>query len=199
MPAPVLAASDLALRLRAGEAAIIPTDTLPGLAVIPEYAQTLWRLKRRPADKPLILMGASVNDLFQEVAVACHREVEALVERYWPGALTLVLPARDGGAACHLNPGGATLGCRIPDCEQTRGLLQLSGPLATTSANRSGEPASMTAAEAARCFPNVAQLAPQPWPQPSGQASTVLVWVEDGRWRMVRQGAVIPAGVEVLE
>ena len=199
MPAPVLAASDLALRLRAGEAAIIPTDTLPGLAVIPEHAQTLWRLKRRPADKPLILMGASVNDLFQEVAVACHREVEALVERYWPGALTLVLPARDGGAACHLNPGGATLGCRIPDCEQTRGLLQLSGPLATTSANRSGEPASMTAAEAARCFPNVAQLSPQPWPQPSGQASTVLVWVEEGRWRMLRRGAVIPAGVEVFD
>ena len=162
MPAPVLAASDLALRLRAGEAAIIPTDTLPGLAVIPEYAQTLWRLKRRPADKPLILMGASVNDLFQEVAVACHREVEALVERYWPGALTLVLPARDGGAACHLNPGGATLGCRIPDCEQTRALLQISGPLATTSANRSGEPASTTEAEAAVYFPDVAQLGHDP-------------------------------------
>ena len=42
MPAPVLAASDLALRLRAGEAAIIPTDTLPGLAVLPDQAQTLW-------------------------------------------------------------------------------------------------------------------------------------------------------------
>ena len=199
MPAPVLAATDLALRLRAGEAAIIPTDTLPGLAVIPEHAQTLWSLKRRPADKPLILMGASVNDLLQEVAVSCHREVETLAERYWPGALTLVLPARDGGAACHLNPGGTTLGCRIPACEQTRGLLQLSGPLATSSANRSGEPASMTAAEAAHCFPDVAQLAPQPWPQPSGQASTVLVWVEEGRWRMVRRGAVIPAGVEVFE
>ena len=57
----------------------------------------------------------------------------------------------------------------------------------------------MTAAEAASIFPGVAQLGPQPWPQPSGQASTVLVWVEDGRWRMVRRGAVIPAGVEVLE
>ena len=105
MPAPVLAASDLALRLRAGEAAIIPTDTLPGLAVRPDQAQTLWRLKRRPADKPLILMGASVNDLLHDVAVSCHREVAALAERYWPGALTLVLPARDGGAGRYLNPG----------------------------------------------------------------------------------------------
>ena len=199
MPAPVLAASDLALRLHAGKPAIIPTDTLPGLAVRPDQAQTLWRLKRRPAHKPLILMGASVTDLLHDVAVPCHRELAALAERYWPGALTLVLPARDGGAGRYLNPGGTTLGCRIPACEQTRALLQISGPLATTSANRSGEPASMTAAEAARCFPNVAQLAPQPWPQPSGQASTVLVWVEEGRWRRVRRGAVIPAGVEVLE
>ena len=78
MPASVLASLDLALRLRAGEAVIIPTDTLPGLAVRPDKAQTLWRLKRRPADKPLILMGASVNDLLYEVAVPCHREVAAL-------------------------------------------------------------------------------------------------------------------------
>ncbi len=199
MPAPVLTASDLALRLRAGEPAIIPTDTLPGLAVRPDQAQTIWRLKRRSADKPLILMGASVNDLLHDVEVPCHREVAALAEHYWPGALTLVLPARDGAAGRYLNPGGTTLGCRIPACEQTLALLQISGPLATTSANRSGEPASMTAAEAGLVFPDVAQLGPQPWPQPSGQASTVLVWVEEGRWRLVRRGAVIPAGVEVLK
>ena len=144
-------------------------------------------------------MGASVNDLLHEVEGPCHREVEALAERYWPGALTLVLPARDDGAGRYLNPGGTTLGCRIPACEQTRALLQISGPLATTSANRSGEPASTTAAEAALVFPDVAQLGPQPWPQPSGQASTVLVWVEEGRWQLARRGAVIPAGVEVLE
>lgn len=199
MPAPVLAATDLALRLRVGEAAIIPTDTLPGLAVLPEQAQTLWRLKCRPADKPLILMGATLDDLLSEIAVSCHREVGALAQCYWPGALTLVLPARDGGVVSHLNPGGRTLGCRIPACEQTRALLQISGPLATTSANRSGEPASMTAAEAAVYFPDVAQLGPQPWSQHSGQASTVLVWLEGGRWRMARRGAVIPTGLEVCE
>ena len=199
MPPPILEATALVQRLRAGEAAIIPTDTLPGLAVMPDQAQTLWHLKRRPADKPLILMGATVDDLLQEVDVSCHREIEALAGHYWPGALTLVLPACDGGAACHLNPGGRTLGCRIPACKQTRELLQISGPLATTSANRSGEPASMTSADASRYFPDVAQLGPQPWPQPSGQASTVLVWVEVGRWRMARRGAVIPEGLEVFE
>ena len=199
MPPSILEAPDLVLRLRAGEAAIIPTDTLPGLAVMPDQAQTLWRLKRRPADKPLILMGATVDDLLQEVDVSCHREVEVLAEHYWPGALTLVLPASDGGVVCHLNPGGGSLGCRIPACEQTRQLLQISGPLATSSANRSGEPASTTSADASVYFPDVAQLGPQPWPQPSGLASTVLVWVEAGRWRMARRGAVIPAGLEVFE
>ena len=199
MSPPILDAPDLVRRLRAGDAAIIPTDTLPGLAVIPDQAQTLWRLKCRPADKPLILMGATLDDLLSEVAASCHRDVEALAQRYWPGALTLVLPARDGGVACHLNPGGQTLGCRIPACEQTRALLRISGPLATTSANRSGEPASTTGAEAAVYFPDVAQLGPQPWPQHSGQASTVLVWVDGARWRMARRGAVIPAGLEVSE
>ena len=195
----VLSPEHLAPHLMDGGVAVIPTDTVVGLAVAPVWASSIWRLKRRPADKPLILMGATVDDLLQEVDVSCHREVEVLAEHYWPGALTLVLPACDGGAACHLNPGGRTLGCRIPACEQTRELLQISGPLATTSANRSGEPASMTSADASRYFPDVAQLGPQPWPQPSGQASTVLVWVEVGRWRMARRGAVIPAGLEVFE
>ena len=53
----------LALRLHQGEPALFPTDTLPALAAIPAAAQAIWQLKRRPADKPLILMGASVEQL----------------------------------------------------------------------------------------------------------------------------------------
>ena len=107
-------------------------------------------------------------------------------------------PGADGEGGIP-TPGETPLGARFPAGGQTRALLQTGGPLAPPSANRSGEPASMTAAEAALVFPDVAQLGPQPWPQPSGQASTVLVWVEEGRWRLARRGAVIPAGVEVLE
>jgi L-threonylcarbamoyladenylate synthase len=69
-------------------------------------------------------------------------------------------------------------------------LLRCSGPLATSSANRSGEPACRTAAELARCFPEVSRLEPEPWLPGSGQASTVVSWQSDG-WRVLRQGQVV--------
>ena len=84
----------LAQRLRASEAVIIPTDTLPGLAVLPENAETIWMLKQRPADKPLILMGATVEALLEGVDPCCHDDAKTLATKHWPGAITLVLPAR---------------------------------------------------------------------------------------------------------
>jgi L-threonylcarbamoyladenylate synthase len=114
-----------------------------------------------------------------------------LADHHWPGALTLVLPAR-GAMVEQLNPGGGSLGLRVPACPQALELLRCSGPLATTSANRSGEPACTTAEEACAAFPGVAQLAPVPWPAPSGQASTVLAWSDAGSWRLLRAGAVPP-------
>jgi L-threonylcarbamoyladenylate synthase len=71
-------------------------------------------------------------------------------------------------------------------------LLTLSGPLATTSANRSGEPACLDHKEAAERFPQVAQLAPVPWPAPSGQGSTVIEWLPSGQWQLLRAGALLP-------
>jgi L-threonylcarbamoyladenylate synthase len=70
-------------------------------------------------------------------------------------------------------------------------LLRLSGPLATTSANRSGEPAATTAAEAAAYFgaQQVPMLGHEPWPAPAGVASTVVAWGPEG-WRVLRQGSV---------
>jgi L-threonylcarbamoyladenylate synthase len=70
-------------------------------------------------------------------------------------------------------------------------LLRLSGPLATTSANRSGEPAATTAAEAAAYFgaQQVPMLGHQHWPVPAGVASTVVAWEPEG-WRLLRQGSV---------
>lgn len=181
----------LADRLKAGEAAIFPTDTLPALACRPERAAQLWQLKRRPQDKPLILMGACADDLWGCLGEPARREWREMAARHWPGALTLVLPAR-GAIADALNPGGGSLGLRVPNCAVARDLLQLTGPLATTSANRSGEPACLTAAEAASRMPEVARLAADPWPQPSGLASTVLRWDANGGWCVLRRGAVLP-------
>ena len=98
--ASVLDAVSLAPLLESGQAAVIPTDTVPGLAARPDDAALIWTLKRRPADKPLILMGAEANDLLACVDERCHADARDLASRYWPGALTLVLPARGPSSIC---------------------------------------------------------------------------------------------------
>ena len=183
--------------LRAGGAALLPTDTLPALAALPEQASQIWRLKKRPLDKPLILMGADVEGLLCHVSPAARADASALAQLHWPGALTLVLPAF-GPCAEALNSGVPTLGLRIPACKPMLDLLRCSGPLATTSANESGEPASRTEMEAAGAFPDLPLLAPIPWPAPSCQASSVIAWRGPQGWHWLRRGAVMPAGVVSL-
>jgi len=190
-PRCLLPAAALAERLAAGSAALFPTDTLPALACRPPWAAQLWQLKRRPPTKPLILMAADLGDFQHVLGAAWHPAWTVLAAQGWPGALTLVLPAR-GEWVEWLHPGGGSLGLRIPACEQARDLLRRSGPLATTSANRSGQPAALDAAQAAAAFPELPLLAPLPWPAPSGQASTVLAWSEQGSWKLLRAGAFLP-------
>ena len=192
--AQVLGADALSQHLQQGGAAVIPTDTVPGLAIAPRQADDIWRLKRRPADKPLILMGASVEALLRHAQAPCRDDARRLAERHWPGALTLVVPAH-GEVLQALNPGGTCLGLRIPNCELSRELLQRTGPLATSSANPSGDPAATTPEQAALYFPDLPQLGPQPWPPLSGQASTVITWISSGRWKVLRRGAVMPEGI----
>jgi L-threonylcarbamoyladenylate synthase len=192
----VLRAEPLAQRLRSGSAALFPTDTLPALASRPEHAAQIWQLKQRPADKPLILMAADLAQLHDVLGQPWQPAWLAVAEQVWPGAVTLVLPARSAWAEA-LHPGGGSLGLRIPACPAAQDLLRCSGPLATTSANRSGEPAATTAAAAAALFPSVPQLAPVPWPAAGGTASTVLAASPQG-WRVLRAGAHLPPGLAVV-
>ncbi len=193
--AQALPAATLAEWILAGGPAIFPTDTLPALAALPAAAGQIWALKARPSSKPLILMGAEPETLFAALELPPRPQWLELAERCWPGALTLVLPAR-GAVVEALQPGvmasEARLGLRIPDCKRACELLRRTGPLATTSANRSGDLPCLTAAQAEVVFPQVPRLAPLPWPQPSGQGSTVLAWSEAGAWQVLRSGAVMP-------
>ena len=193
----VLAVPDLALRLESGAVALMPTDTLPALAARPEHAAEIWALKRRPAHKPLILMAADLEQFQDVLGTVWRQEWRHLAERGWPGALTLVLPAR-GAWVQWLHPGGRDLGLRIPACQEARELLRRSGPLATTSANPSGQPAATSVEQARKLFPALPVLGPLPWPAAGGQASTVLAWQEPeagggGRWELLRAGALLPA------
>ncbi len=180
--------------LETGKPVAFPTDTLPALAIKPQYAQRLWQLKQRPAHKPLILMAAEVDQLIAALMIPPPPGWQALVDKGWPGALTLVLPAA-GPLQEGLNPGGSSLGLRIPACPMALQFLRRSGPLATTSANYSGEPACTSPEQISRLFPELPLLAPLPWPSGSGKASTVVAWqAENGSgvcsWNVVRQGSL---------
>jgi L-threonylcarbamoyladenylate synthase len=161
--------------LRAGGVIAFPTDTVYGLAVLPGGESKVHRLKGRPEELPLILMVA--EPAAAEGFVEVDRRARTFMERWWPGPLTLVLPAGEG-----------TLGVRIPDHPLALELLQAAGPLLTTSANRHGEPPALTAEEAAR-LPGLAGVL-DGGPVPGGEPSTVISLLPGKELTVIREGAI---------
>src|SRR2546422_10778787 len=149
--------------LRSGAVIAFPTDTVYGLgaSVDDELAQKrIYQIKGRPAGMPLILMVAAESQL--EGLVHVDSRAEAMIRKWWPGPLTLVLYAIGGG----------TLGVRIPKHKVALGLLRHSGPLMTTSANLHGREPAMDAEEAAALTGVMAVI--DGGTAPGGMASTVL-------------------------
>ena len=184
----LLGISDLALKLKNGSLALFPTDTLPAISSYPKYSKKIWTIKKRPLSKPLILMGGCLDDLFEFVHPCAIEEGLKLAKIYWPGALTIVLPTI-GNLSEQLNGHSNSVGFRVPALELARDLLMETGPLATTSANISGEAPVKDALEASIKFPGIPILTPVPWPKSSGLASTVVEWNE-GEWNLLRAGSV---------
>ncbi len=187
--------AELVARVAAGQVVSFPTDTVPALAAQPEQAAAIFAAKQRPPEKPLILMGASWADLLPYLAGSARELAawEAIAAQYWPGALTLVLPASEKVPAAMHPQDPSTIGVRVPDSAIACDLLAASGPLATTSANRSGEPPLETMAAIAAAFPTVLALstaAVDPSAKlGSGLPSTVAKWTADG-WQILRPGSV---------
>ena len=181
-------------KLLEGKVVSFPTDTVPALAVKPEFAQVLFEIKQRPPTKPLILMGAAIADLLPYVS-GTKQELklwQELAAQYWPGALTLVLPASDAVPAVMNPTNSQTIGIRIPDNAIALSILKETGVLATTSANLSGQAPLLTMEEIGQTFPQVLvssdqELDPQQ-PVGSGLPSTVVQW-KLNRWEVLRQGA----------
>ena len=187
--------NDLIAGAIAGKVVSFPTDTVPALAVKPELAQLLFQIKNRPPTKPLILMGAEIADLLPYISGTAE-EMELwqdLAKQYFPGALTLILPASDA-VPPGMNPTNSqTIGIRIPDNKIALSILKKTGVLATTSANISGQPPFLKMAEIAHAFPQVLvysskDLDPQK-PIGSGLPSTVIQWTGTD-WQILRQGTL---------
>mgnify|MGYP001186679102 CR=1 FL=1 len=181
--------NDFVFRLNQGSLGIFPTDTLPALSTLPKYANKIWEIKKRPLNKPLILMGGRLEDLFEFVDPKAVEDGLKIAKLYWPGPLTIILPTI-GTFSKYLNCNSNNLGLRVPALKMTRDLLLITGPLATTSANMSGESPVLNHLDASIKFPEIPILGPVPWPDSSGLASTVIEW-NNGQWNLLRVGSVV--------
>jgi L-threonylcarbamoyladenylate synthase len=176
---------------RSGRVISFPTDTVPAIAASAARADAIFALKERPQDKPLILMAARLAELLDFVDTN-HPALEIwqrLACAKLPGALTLVLPANERGR--QLNHGAMTLGIRIPKCDRAIAVLQQTGSLLTTSANRSGELPLRELGKIDAQFPHVLVMRDRD-PNAitgSGLPSTVVKWTDDG-WQVLRQGQI---------
>lgn len=192
---PIVSKQELIERAKQGNVVSFPTDTVPALAALPNCADLIFATKKRPPDKPLILMGSSPPEMWK-YATGTPQEIDiwqAIAQQYWPGQLTLVLPASllVPKAMNPIDP--TTIGMRIPNSRIAQNILQETGCLATTSANLSGEPPIKNLSEIAEKFPDVFVLdeasVKNQKKYGSGLPSTVAKWTGNG-WEILRQGSI---------
>lgn len=185
--------------LRRGGVVAIPTDTLYGLAAcaLDEQAvRRIFRLKGRPEGMALPLLVADAGDL-DRYATDAPEIARALAERFWPGALTLVL--KKAPIIPDVVTGGKpTVGLRVPDHWVPRAIVrELGAPITGTSANLSGMPGLTTAQAVREQLGDRVDLVLDGGEAPGGVPSTVLDLTATPP-RVLRQGAVSAAEIEAV-
>lgn len=177
--------------IQSGGLVAVPTETVYGLACsgLDEKAvEKVYAVKGRPAVKPLSLLvaGADALDMYcEDVPPGAY----ALAKKYWPGPLTIVLRSR-GKEPSIVRAGGKNVGLRCPDHPLTLELLRRCGlPLAAPSANLSGAPPAMSAAEVISCFDGKIDAVLDGGECALGEASTVLDMTA-APYRVLRAGAL---------
>lgn len=174
--------------LKRGAIVAFPTETVYGLGVCygnPEAEQRLRRIKRREAAKPFQIL---IDDPGRLETLGCevNQAARRLIDRFWPGPLTLVLPAE-----------GATLGVRLPDLALVRDLASgCGGAIVATSANPAAEPPAVDAEEVLRAFAGQIALLLDGGSSIIGTASSV-VRVDGAGVQMLRCGAIGEADIRV--
>jgi len=176
--------------LKSGLPIIFPTDTLPAFGCLPKFSNIIYEFKKRDRNKPLILMGSELKQLIDFVHDSAKEDYKNIASKYWPGALTMVIPASEKQTK-NLTSNDLTLGLRIPNSNMAQSLIRETGPLLTSSANISGFKGSITVEGIFIDFPSVKILSPIPWEKSSGKASTIVFWKKSGDWRLIRAGEVL--------
>ena len=196
MPSLDQAVAAVAAVLRAGGIVAYPTETFYGLGALACDAAAVARLaaaKGRPDGKPLPLVAADLAQVAQ-VALPLDPIARRLAAAFWPGPLTLVVPAREG-LAPEIAAGTGTVAIRVPGSATARDLARAAGgPLVSTSANLSGEPPVTAAAALSPALRASLDAVLDGGTTPGGLASTIVALAR-GELTLLREGPVALAAV----
>lgn len=198
---PARSALDEAARLvHAGQPVAVPTETVYGLAADATNAEAvarIYEIKGRPRFNPLIVHVADAA--MAETIATFPPAARVLIRAFWPGALTLVLPAKPGSPVCDLVTAGLdTVALRMPQGFAARLIAETAVPLAAPSANTSGRLSPTTAGAVADDLGARVALIADDGVCPVGVESTILKVGEDGALTLLRPGGVTVEDIEAV-
>ncbi len=176
--------------INAGGVIVVPTDTVYGVACDPfneDAVAKIYQLKRRPCTKALQILMSSVSDL-EKLGLYLPSPLDVLAEKFLPGGYSPIARAKKDSVATRLATlckadenneqnkiqAEATQGVRVPDCPELMKILRVTGPLAASSANRSGNESADSVEEAFEAFGDEIPLYLNAGPTRSHVASTVV-------------------------
>jgi len=168
-----------------------PTETYYGLGADPfneDALQQLFRVKQRSALKPVLVLIGSTDQLAM-LTSSVPETARRLMDRFWPGPLTMVLPARPELSSI-LTGNTSTVGVRLSPHPVAAAILQACGtPLTATSANKSGDDAAVSAAEVRAIFGNEVDLVVDGGKTP-GRLGSTLIGFQKGQVQCIREGCI---------
>lgn len=180
-----------ALAVRRGELIVLPTDTVYGIAAdafSPVAVQALLAAKGRGREMPPPVLVSAATTL-DALAVGVPSYARALVEEFWPGALTIVC-RQQSSLQWDLGETRGTVAVRMPDDEIALAVLERTGPLAVSSANLSGRPAARTADEAESMLGESVAVIVDAGTSTGADASTIVDCTDANQGRILRRGAI---------
>lgn len=180
-----------ALAIRRGELIVLPTDTVYGIAgdaFSPDAVQALLSAKGRGRDMPPPVL-VSAKTTLDALTIGVPSYARALVEKFWPGALTIVC-RQQSSLQWDLGETRNTVAVRMPDDQVALAILERTGPLAVSSANLSGRPAARTADDAESMLGESVEVIVDAGRTAGADASTIVDCTDSNQGRILRRGAI---------
>ena len=185
-------------RIRQGSVVGLPTDTFYGLAVDPynlHAVERVYEIKERERHKPLSLMIENVEQA-EELAYELPDDFYLLAEKFWPGPLTMIVRAAPR-LPLKVTANSGNIAVRMPQSAVSLAIVRaLKCPVTATSANLAGEMECTTAAGVIEQMGDRVQLLVDGGATPRSVPTTIVNLAENGKWFLMREGAIPPAAIE---